>query len=268
MKTITLYNNQVIPQIGLGVWKSHEDTKQAVLWALQHGYRHIDTAMIYKNEEDVGKAIKESGIPREEIYVTTKLWNEDIKEGKVREALELSLRKLQLDYVDLYLIHWPVKGSQEAYLEMEKLMHEGKIKSIGVSNFKKHHMEDLLKVANVMPAVNQMEFNPGIQDYEIYDFCKEKGIAFEAWSPLGRGIYLTHPTIVEIANRYQKSPAQAILHWLTRKDIIVLPKSVHENRIIENKEIYDFHLTDEELQKINNLNEMKRTGTDPDTIDS
>lgn len=267
LKQVKLNNGDLIPQIGLGVWQSREATKQAVLWALEHGYRHIDTAACYKNEEAVGKAIKESGISRNKIYVTTKLWNDDIRSGKVREALETSLKKLQLDYVDLYLIHWPADGYQEAYLEMEKLMAEGKIKAIGVSNFKKHHMESLEEVANILPAVNQMEFNPGIQDYEIYDYCKEKGIAFEAWSPLGRGAYLSHPTIVNIAAQYQKSPAQVILHWLIRKDIIVLPKSVHESRIIENSKIYDFQLTEAQLKEIDQLNEMKRTGPDPDNFD-
>lgn len=266
MKEITLYNGQKIPQIGLGVWRSKEETKQAVLWALENGYRHIDTAAIYKNETDVGIAIKESGIARNEIYVTTKLWNDDIRSGNVRGALETSLEKLQIDYIDLYLIHWPANGYQKAYLEMEKLMQEGKIKSIGVSNFKKHHMEELLKLATIKPAVNQMEFNPGVQDYEIYDFCKEKDIAFESWSPLGQGTYLTHPVISEIAKRHQKSTAQVILHWLTTKDIIVLPKSVTKSRIVENKNIYDFTLTKEELQQLDNLNEMKRTGSDPDTF--
>lgn len=256
-----------VPVLALGVWRSHEETKQAVLAALKAGYRHIDTASCYKNEEAVGQAIKESGIDRKELFITTKLWNQDIREGKTRIALEESLKKLGLDYVDLYLIHWPVEGHVEAYKEMELLQKEGKIKSIGVSNYRKHHLEDLLKEVNIVPAVDQMEFNPQMQDEEIYEFCKDNNIVLEAWSPLGSGACLNNPTIEEIAKRYKKSTAQIILRWLLQKGIVILPKSVHENRIIENSLIFDFELNLEDMELLNKLNQNKRTGPDPDNFD-
>ncbi len=180
---VKLNDGNEMPIVALGVWQSHEETKQAVLDALKNGYRHIDTASAYRNEEAVGEAIKESGIAREELFITTKLWNNDIRAGKTREALEESLRKLQLDYVDLYLQHWPVDGRIEAYKEMEQLMEEGKIRSIGVSNFKISHLKELLANVNIVPAVNQMEFNPQMQDEELLQFCKENKIVMEAWSP-------------------------------------------------------------------------------------
>ncbi|MDQ0362751.1 aldo/keto reductase [Breznakia pachnodae] len=253
-----------IPTIALGVWRSGDDTKNAVLTALEAGYRHIDTASVYKNEEAVGEAIKESGIPREEIFVTTKLWNEDIQSGEVKKALEESLKKLGLDYVDLYLIHWPIEGYKEAYLEMEKLQSEGLIRSIGVSNFKVHHMKALLEVANVKPAVNQMEFSPLMQDNDILNYCNDNHIVLEAWSPLGSGSCLSIPEIQDLATKYSKSTAQIILRWLYQKGIVILPKSVHKNRILENKAIFDFTLTIDDISIMDGLNQDKRVGPDPD----
>lgn len=264
---VKLNDGNEMPVIALGVWQSHEDTKEAVLAALRNGYRHIDTAACYKNEEAVGEAIKESGIDRKELFITTKLWNDDIRKGRTREALEESLKKLQLDYVDLYLQHWPVDGRVEAYLEMEQLQKEGKIKSIGVSNFRKHHLEELMAKVNIIPAVNQMEFNPQMQDEEIREYCQEQGIALEAWSPLGSGACLNNETIKNIGKKNNKSVAQVILRWLLQKDIVILPKSVHENRIIENSNIFDFELTQEDVNIINSLNMNKRTGPDPDHFD-
>lgn len=263
---IKLNDNKEIPVLALGVWQSGTDTKQAVIEALKAGYRHIDTAAVYGNEEAVGEAIKESGIKREELFITTKIWNEDIRKGRTKEAFEESLRKLQMDYVDLYLLHWPVDGSTEAYLEMEKLKNEGKIKSIGVSNFKKHHLEDLIKHVNIVPQVNQMEFNPFIQDMEIYDFCRENNIVLEAWSPLGSGQCLKNPVISEIAEKYNKSTAQIILNWLLQKNIVILPKSVHKERIIQNSQVFDFELAKEDSEKLDKLNSNKRTGPDPDNF--
>ena len=266
-RIVKLNDGNMMPVIALGVWQSHEDTKEAVLCALRNGYRHIDTAACYNNEEAVGEAIKESGIDREELFITTKLWNDDIRAKRTREALEESLRKLQLDYVDLYLLHWPVEGRVEAYLELEKLQKEGKIRSIGVSNFRKHHLEELMAQVNIIPAVNQMEYNPGMQDEEIREYCKEQGIVLEAWSPLGSGACLNDEVIKGIADKYHKSVAQVILRWLLQKDIVVLPKSVHENRIIENSQLFDFELTDEDMNTMNSLNKFKRTGPDPDNFD-
>ncbi len=265
--TITLNNNIQLPIIALGVWQSHDDTKQAVIEAINAGYRHIDTASVYKNEEDVGAAIKESGINREDLFITTKLWNDDIRSGHVREALEDSLKKLGTDYVDLYLLHWPADGYVEAYLECEKLLKEGKIKALGVSNFKKHHLEHLLKHVNVIPAVNQMEFNPQMQDNALLSYCKENKIVMEAWSPLGSGQCLQNEAISKLAHKYNKSNAQIILRWLLQRGIVILPKSVHKERIIENIKIFDFSLSNDDMNLINNLNENKRTGPDPDNFD-
>lgn len=253
-----------MPIIALGVWQSGKDTKQAVLDAFKAGYRHIDTAACYGNEEAVGEAIKESGISRSELFITTKLWNDDIRKGNTREALMTSLQKLGLDYVDLYLIHWPVDGYVEAYLEMEKLKEEGYIKTIGVSNFRKSHLQNLLSKVHKIPSVNQIEINPTMQDEETISFCNENKIRLEAWSPLGSGQCLQIPEILEIANKHHKSSAQVILRWLLQRHIIVLPKSIHKERIIENIKIFDFELNDEEMNAMNHLNQNKRAGPDPD----
>lgn len=267
MKNVKLLDGNIMPSVALGVFKSHEDTYEAVMAALKHGYRHIDTAACYHNEEDVGRAIKDSGIKREDIFVTTKLWNTDIRSGKCREAFELSLQKLQLDYVDLYLIHWPVEGYVEAFKEMVQLQKEGKIKSIGVSNFKQHHLEHLFQETGVVPVVDQVEYNPAMQDGALLAYCQKHQIALEAWSPLGRGAYLEMPEIVAIANKYQRSSAQIILRWLLQKGIVILPKSVHENRIIENIQLFDFTLSEADMQIMNGLNKNERMGPDPDHVD-
>lgn len=264
---VKLNDGYSMPIIALGVWQSHEQTKQAVLSALKNGYRHIDTAAVYGNEKAVGEAIKESGIPRDEIFITTKLWNEDIRNKNTREALKTSLDKLGLDYIDLYLIHWPTDGYEEAYLEMEKLQEEGLTRSIGVSNFRKSHLENLLSKVNKIPSVNQIETNPQMVDEETIQFCKENKIVIEAWSPLGSGACLNNVKIQELAHKYHKTTAQIILRWLLQKRIVILPKSVHEERIIENIHLFDFELSKEDMNLMNQLNEHKRTGPDPDHFD-
>lgn len=264
---LKMNNGKEIYQFGLGVWQGGEKTKNAVLTALKAGYRHIDTAAAYKNEEAVGEAIRESGIPREELFITTKLWNQDMRDHKVKEAFELSLKKLGLDYVDLYLIHWPVKGEYiNSYKVMEKLYESGKTKAIGVSNFKTHQLQDLLDNTDIVPSVNQMEFNPQMQDNDIFNMCKEKGIILEAWSPLGSGACLNDDTLKILAAKHNKSVAQIIIRWLLQKGIVVFPKSVHENRIKENADVFDFELTNKEIELINSMNKNFRTGPDPDTF--
>lgn len=270
--TKKLNNGVEIPYLGLGVFRSKngEETYNAVRWALEAGYRHIDTAAIYRNEESVGQAIIDSGIPREEIFLTTKLWNEDMRQGTEREALEKSLERLKTDYVDLYLIHWPVPGKfVGSWLVMEELYKTGKVKAIGVSNFHQHHLEEVLAAGSIVPAVNQVECNPFLTQEPLVAYCEAKGIAFEAWSPLGGSIapIVGEKTLVEIGKKYGKSGAQVILRWDLQRGIITIPKSVHRERIIENADIFDFELTQEEMAAISAMNKNQRSGADPDNFD-
>ena len=266
---LLLNNATTIPQLGFGVWQAEKgkQAEQAILWALQAGYRHFDTATAYGNEESVGNAIHKSGLKREDLFVTTKLWNQDMRDHKQAEAFKISLEKLNMDYVDLYLIHWPVAGVyKESWKVMEDIYKSGRAKAIGVSNFKKHHMEDLLSDCEIIPAVNQMEFNPLIQDNEILEFCRSKGIAFEAWSPLGCGNLIKDKEIAAIGKKYGKSGPQVILRWILQKGIIVFPKSVHKERIYENADIFDFELTKEDMSLFDSMNKNQRSGADPDTF--
>ncbi|MDD7593314.1 MAG: aldo/keto reductase [Peptoniphilaceae bacterium] len=272
VQAIKLNDGRTIPQIGLGVFRAEEgdETYNAVKWALENGYRHIDTAMYYFNEESVGRAIRDSGIAREDIFVTTKLWNDDVRAGKTREALEGSLQRLGLDYVDLYLIHWPAEGREKAWAEMEKLQQEGKIRSIGVSNFNPHHLEELAKTATVTPAVDQIESNPYFQNQDVVDYCQQHGIQVEAWSPLG-GSKQTNmredETVQRIAEAHGKTPTQVIIRWHLQRGLIVLPKSTHEEYIKENIDVLDFELNDEEMAAMKGLERGTRTGSDPDDFD-
>lgn len=265
---LPLNNGTSIPILGFGVWRSRAgtETEQSVLWALEHGYRHIDTAAVYANEQDVGAAVKKSGIRREDIFITTKLWNTDMRAGRQMQAFQASLDKLGTDYVDLYLIHWPVENFIESWRCLEQIYRSGRAKAIGVSNFKKHHLQELLSECEVVPAVDQMEFSPYMQDREAVDFCREQGIVYEAWSPLGAGAYTNDPLLKAIGEKYSKTPAQTILRWVIQQDIVVFPKSVHESRIIENADIFDFELSGEDMARITSLNAFRRTGSDPDTF--
>ena len=266
---ITLNNGVKIPQLGLGVFQM-TNTVDAVKWALLAGYRHVDGAAIYGNEEGLGHGVRLSGIPREEIFITTKLWNEDIRQGRVEEAFQASLDKLQTDYIDLYLIHWPAQGYEQAWLEMEKLYKAGKVKAIGVSNFHMHHIESLKKAgATVLPAVNQIESHPYLNNQMLIDACSEQGIKAEVWSPLGgsEALVLEDATLKQLAEKYGKSPAQIILRWDIQRGVIVIPKSAKQHRINQNIEIFDFELSDEDMSAINALNRDARVGPDPDNFD-
>ncbi|YCA43870.1 aldo/keto reductase [Bacillus sp. JZ8] len=267
--TTTLHNGVKMPWMGLGVFKVEEgeEVVESVKAALRNGYISIDTAAIYGNEEGVGKAIKESGIPREELFITTKLWNSEQGYEKTLKAFETSMEKLGLDYLDLYLIHWPGKDKyKDTWKAFEKLYKDGKIRAIGVSNFQVHHLEDLMSEAEVKPMVNQVEFHPHLTQKELLAFCKEQGIALEAWSPLKQGQLLDEPLLKEIAEKYNKSVAQVILRWDLQHGVITIPKSTKEHRIIENADVFDFELSQQEVEKIDSLNQDSRAGSHPDTL--
>lgn len=270
--SVELNNGIKMPQFGLGVYQAEagEEVELAVKTALEAGYRHIDTAMIYRNEESVGKVIAESGIPRDELFITTKLWNDDQGYETSLAAIDASLKRLGLDYVDLYLMHWPVPSKglfKETWRAMEQLYKDGKTLAIGVSNFKPSHLKELLEDAEVVPAVNQIELHPMLAQHETRNFCKENGIWVESWSPIMRGgELLDNPVIKEIADAHGKEPAQAILRWHIQSELIVIPKSVTPSRIKSNMEIFDFELSDEEMKRIDELDAGKRIGPDPDSM--
>lgn len=272
--TTTLNNGVKMPWFGIGVFKVEEGPElvNAVKFAIKHGYRSIDTAAIYGNEECVGQAIlaamKETGIFREEIFVTSKVWNADLGYESTLAAYETSLNKLGLDYLDLYLIHWPVEGKyKEAWRALETLYKEGKVKAIGVSNFQIHHLEELMKDAEIKPMVNQVEFHPRLTQKKLQAFCQEQGIQLEAWSPLMQGQLLDNPELQEIANKYNKSIAQIILRWDLQHGVVTIPKSTKEHRIAENSAIFDFELSKVDMERIDQLNQDQRVGPDPDNID-
>lgn len=263
-----------MPWFGLGVFKVEEGPElvNAVKTAIKHGYRSIDTAAIYENEEGVGQGIreglKEAGISRKDLFVTSKVWNDDLGYESTIAAFETSLKKLGLDYLDLYLIHWPVEGKyKDAWRALETLYKEGRVKAIGVSNFQIHHLEDLMKDAEIKPMVNQVECHPRLTQKELKSFFQEQGIQLEAWSPLMQGQLLDNPDLLEIANKYNKSIAQVILRWDLQNGIVTIPKSTKEQRIVENASVFDFELTEDDMKRIDNLNENHRVGPDPDNFD-
>ncbi|MCM2534896.1 aldo/keto reductase [Neobacillus pocheonensis] len=267
--TTTLNNGVKMPWIGLGVFlvKDGEEVISSVKAALEAGYRSIDTAAIYRNEEGVGKAIAESNVPREEMFITTKLWNANHGYESTLVAFDESMKKLGLDYLDLYLIHWPMpsKGKYvETWKALEKLYKDGRVRAIGVSNFKIHHLEDILANCEIKPMVNQVEYHPRFNQKELHDFCKRNEIQLEAWSPLMQGGLFEEPVLVEIANKYNKSVAQIIVRWDLQTGVVTIPKSTKSHRIAENADVFDFELSQEDMEKINSLNIGKRMFADPD----
>lgn len=269
---IILNNGVEMPQLGFGVWQVPDDeAEQAVATALESGYRSIDTAAIYGNEEGTGKAIATSGIPREELFVTTKLWNSDQGYDSTLRAFDASLEKLGLDYLDLYLIHWPLptRGKYiDTYKAFEKLYTDGRIKAIGVSNFYPEYLEQLIEATSVIPAVNQIELHPHLQQHAVREYHAQQGIATEAWSPLGSGKGLLEiPAIVAIAQKHNRTPAQIVLRWHIQLGNVVIPKSVTPSRIKENIDVFDFSLDTEDIAAISALNEDRRLGPDPATFD-
>lgn len=265
--TTTLNNGVRMPWFGLGVWQVNSDaeTERVVRTAIDAGYRSIDTAMIYDNERGVGRAIRDCGVPREQLFVTTKVWNDDIRGDNVAGAFEQSMKLLRLDYVDLYLVHWPITGKiTAAWRAMEKLAGTGRIRAIGVSNHLRPHLDELLRTAEIVPAVNQIEFHPRLQSRPLVDFCRAKKIQVEAWSPLMKGgELLADPTLSEIAKRHGRTVAQVILRWDIQKGIVTIPKSARAQRIKENAAIFDFSLTDAEVAAIDELDQNSRVGADP-----
>lgn len=268
---IQLHNGNKMPNIGFGTWQIRFNgrARKAVAQALNIGYRLIDTARIYGNEKGVGQAIRESGIAREEIFVTTKLWNSDQGYEKAHAAFAASLERLGLDYVDLYLIHWPVSGKRrDSWRALEEIYASGRARAIGVSNFTLAHLKDLQKVSEVMPAVNQIELHPFVYETqrEVVDFCHDQNIVVEAYSPLAHAIRLHDPTISDIAQKHQKSNAQTLLRWSIQQGAVPVPKSSHPDRMKENLDIFEFELSPADMGRLNNLSDGSRTCWDPTFI--
>lgn len=262
LESHTKLNNGVkIPLLGLGVYQSPPGkmTERAVSYALKIGYRHVDTAYIYGNESDVGKALRESGLRREEVFITTKVWNSDQGYDTTLQASERSLRQLGLPYVDLYLIHWPVQRmSMETWKAMVQLLQEGKARAIGVSNYAIRELKEILQNSedvDVVPAVDQVEFHPFMHQRELLQFCNKNSIQLEAYSPLTRAKRLNHPAVVAIARKYGKTPAQVLIRWSLQHDVVVIPKSIHEERIRENSQVFDFQLEPDDMKYLDSLNE-------------
>lgn len=269
MKNITLNDKNRMPQFGLGVWQSDNGSEviNAIHWALDAGYRHIDTARIYKNEEGVGKALQSASTPREEVFLTTKIWNDDIRAGRAAEALDESLERLQVDYVDLLLLHWPVSGYEAAWEALEHARETGKVKSIGLSNFMPEHLQDILKAGSTIPAVNQIEYHPYLHQQDVADACAQHNIALTAWSPLMQGNFKDEPLFAQLAEKYNKTAAQIVLRWDIQRGVITIPKSTNQGRIQENFDIWDFSIEEADMTTINGLNKDHRFGPDPRDFD-
>ncbi len=267
--TVKLNNDVRMPILGLGVYQSPPGrvTRNAVNFALRIGYRHVDTARIYGNEADVGEAVRESGVPREDLFVTTKLWNSDQGYDSTLRAFEGSLKRLGLDYLDLYLVHFPVPDvRKETWRAMETLLQKERCRAIGVSNFTIRHLEELIEESHVTPSINQVEFHPFLYQKELLKYCQNRGIQVEAYSPLARGERLKHPRIISLATKYSKTPAQLMIRWGIQHGLVVIPKSTREERIRENSQVFDFDISDDDMRSLDSLNEDLRLNWDPTNV--
>ncbi len=267
--TVKLNNDVRMPILGLGVYQSPPGrvTRNAVNFALRVGYRHVDTARIYGNEADVGEAVRESGVPRGDLFIATKLWNSDQGYDSTLRACEASLKRLGLDYLDLYVLHFPVTDvRKESWRAMEALLKKGRCRAIGVSNFTLRHLEELIEESHVIPFVNQIEFHPFLYQKELLKYCQRKGIQVEAYSPLARGERLKHPRITSLATKYSKTPAQLMIRWGIQHGLVVIPKSTREERIRENSQVFDFDISDDDMRSLDSLNEDLRLNWDPTNV--
>ncbi|MEE6453074.1 aldo/keto reductase [Gottfriedia acidiceleris] len=271
---VKLNNGLEMPVIGLGVFQVEDGQVviDSVKAAIRNGYRSIDTAAIYHNEEGVGQGIREAllenGLKREDLFITSKVWNADLGYQSTIDAFELSMKKLGLEYLDLYLIHWPVAGKYvESWKALETLYKDGKVKAIGMSNFQIHHLKEVMANAEIMPMINQVELHPMLSQVELREFLKANSIQVEAWAPLMQGQLFENETLLQIANKHNKSVAQVVLRWHLQNDVVIIPKSIKEHRIQENANIFDFELTEEDMNQINSLNQNHRVGPDPDNFD-
>lgn len=270
MKTIQsrveLSHGGPIPIFGLGVYQTGagEGTRDAVTWALEAGYRHIDTAALYANEREVGEAVRSSDVPREEVFITTKLWNADHGYDAALRAFDTSLNELGLEYVDLYLIHWPVEGlRRESWRALEKILEEGRSKAIGVSNYTVAHLEELLNHCDTPPAVNQVEFSPFLYQTGLLEYCRSRGIQLEAYSPLTKGLKLKEPRLEAVARNYGRSTAEILIRWSLQHDLVVIPKSAKRDRIVQNAAVFEFELSDQDMSTLDAMNENLHTSWDP-----
>lgn len=262
---LKLNNGVEMPAIGLGTFQA---TKDSILLGIEAGYRHIDIAPVYGNEAEVGEAIKESKVSRNQLFLSVKIWNDDMRKGNIREALTRSLKNLNTDYIDLLLFHWPVKEKYiETWLKMEGLYREGLAKAIGVSNCTVRQLEEIRKSGTIIPAVDQIEIHPQFIQQDVVDYCKKTGVIIQTWSPLGRGKYTNDPILAEIGKKYGKSAAQIVLRWNLQRGCCVIPKASTEKRLYENADIFDFELSEEDMNKINEMDTGIRSDSDPENFD-
>ncbi len=265
-----LSNGVAMPWLGIGSLYISDGAavENAVQWALEAGYRHIDTASIYDNEKGVGRAIKQSGLAREDVFVTTKVWNQDQGYEQTLLAYEASLKRLDMDYADLYLVHWPLEDTYKpTWRALETLYESGRVRAIGVSNFLVHHLQDLLQDARIVPMVNQVEFHPYLQQPELQTLCSQHHIRLEAWRPLMKGKVNDVPELVALSDKYDKNPVQIALRWMIQHGVVTIPKSAQRHRIKSNADIFDFEIDGEDMSLIDSLDRRQRFGKDPDNID-